>query len=326
MPKAIVVETPGGPEVMRWTDVPEPEPGPGEIRVRQHAVGVNFVDVYFRSGLYKAPRLPFVPGMEGAGVVEAVGAGVTEPRVGERVAYPFSLGAYSEWRTLPAAAVVPLPDDISFETAAGMMLKGLTAQYLLRQTLPLEAGDTVLFHAASGGVGHIACQWARHLGITLIGTAGGPEKCARARAAGAAHVIDYQSEDFVARVKALTNGAGVRAVFDGVGRDTFLRSLDCLRPFGMLVAYGQSSGAVPPLDILTLSAKGSLYLTRPTLGTYLADRGRFLRMAADLFEVVAMGEVTIEVRERYPLADAGRAHADLEGRKTSGASILIATA
>jgi NADPH2:quinone reductase len=326
MPKAIVIEQTGGPEVMRWTDVPVVEPGPGEIRIRQHAAGVNFIDIYHRNGLYKTSGLPFVPGMEGAGVIDAIGAGVTDRQVGQRVAYPSVMGAYSEVRTLPAPKTVVLPDAISFETAAGMMLKGLTAHYLLRQVVPLERGDTVLFHAASGGVGHIACQWARHLGIELIGTAGGPEKCARARAAGAAHVIDYQKEDFVARVKEITKGTGVKAVMDGVGRDTFMRSLDCLRPLGTMVSYGQSSGAVPPFDILNLSTKGSLYVTRPTLLTFLADHDRFTRMAADLFDVVGAGAVKIDVQRRYPMAEAARAHADLEGRKTSGSSVLITTA
>jgi NADPH:quinone reductase len=323
MPKAIVVERTGGPEVLQVREVPTPEPGPGEVRIRQHAVGVNFIDVYYRMGLYKAASLPFVPGVEGAGVIEAVGSGVSELRPGQRVAYPMVQGAYAEERVIPAAKVVTLPDEISFEDAAGILMKGMTAQYLLRQTLPLERGDTVLFHAAAGGVGSIACQWARHLGLTLIGTAGGPEKCARVREAGAAHVIDYRTEDFVARVKELTGGAGVKAVFDGVGRDTLMRSLDCLRPFGMLVSFGQSSGPVPPFDIVTLSAKGSLYLTRPTLATYAADRGRFTRMAAELFEVVKSGAVRPNVQQRYALAEVARAHADLEARRTTGASILI---
>jgi NADPH2:quinone reductase len=323
MPKAVVVERTGGPEVMQVRDVPTPEPGPGEVRIRQHAVGVNFIDVYYRMGLYKAASLPFVPGVEGAGVIEAVGSGVTELRPGQRVAYPMVQGAYAEERVIPAAKVVALPDEISFEDAAGVLMKGMTAQYLLRQTLPLERGDTVLFHAAAGGVGSIACQWARHLGLTLIGTAGGPEKCARVREAGAAHAIDYRTEDFVARVKELTGGAGVKAVFDGVGRDTLMRSLDCLRPFGMLVSFGQSSGPVPPFDIVTLSVKGSLYLTRPTLATYAADRARFTRMAGELFDVVKSGAVKPAVQQRYPLAEVARAHADLEARRTTGASILI---
>jgi len=322
MSKTIVVEKVGGPEVMQLVDRAVGEPGPGEIRLRQGAVGLNFADVYFRTGLYKAAP-PFTPGMEAAGVVEAVGPGVTELRLGQRVAYAWAMGAYAQARLIAADKVVPVPDGITDEQAAAMMLKGLTAQYLLRQTLPLAAGDTVLFHAAAGGVGHIVCQWARHLGITVIGTAGGAEKCARVRAAGAAHVIDYKSEDFVSRVKELTGGRGVKAVFDSVGKDTFMRSLDCLRPFGMMVAFGQSSGAVPPFDVLTLSAKGSLYLTRPTLGTHVADRERYRAMAAELFAVVGSGAVKVEIGQRYPLADAGRAHDELEARRTTGASILI---
>jgi NADPH2:quinone reductase len=323
MSKSILVERTGGPEAMRLDDVPLSEPGAGEVRVRQRAIGLNFVDVYQRSGLYKVAQLPFTPGMEGAGVVEAVGPGVTDFHAGQRVAYPWALGAYAEARILPAAKLVALPDAISEESAAGMMLKGLTAQYLLRQTAPLARGDTVLFHAVAGGVGHIACQWARHLGIEVIGTAGGPQKCAQARAAGVTHVIDYRSEDFVARVKELTKNAGVKAVFDSVGNDTFLRSLDCLRPFGMLVSFGQSSGPVPPFDILALGAKGSLFLTRPMLATYLADRARYLGMARELFEVVGSGAVKIDVGQRYPLAEAARAHADMEARRTTGSSILI---
>ena len=322
MANTIVVESPGGPEAMKLVDRPVGEPGPGELRLRQSAAGLNFADVYFRMGLYKAP-LPFTPGMEGAGVIEAVGAGVTDLRVGQRVAYPWALGGYTQVRLLAADKVVALPDAISDEQAAAMMLKGLTAQYLLRQTLPLSAGDTILFHAAAGGVGHIVCQWARHLGISVIGTAGGPEKCARVREAGATHAIDYKTEDFVARTRELTGGKGVKAVFDSVGKDTFLRSLDCLRPFGMLVAFGQSSGAVPPFDVLALSTKGSLYLTRPSLATYVADRERWRAMAAELFAVVASGAVKIDIGQRYPLAEAGRAHQELEARRTSGASILI---
>jgi len=322
MSKTIVVETPGGPESMLLVDRSVGEPGPGEIRVRQTAIGLNFADVYFRSGLYKAAP-PFTPGMEAAGVIEAVGPGVTDLRPGQRVAYPWAIGAYAQARLIAAEKVVPVPDAISDEQAAAIMLKGLTAQYLLRQTLPLAAGDTILFHAAAGGVGHLVCQWARHLGVQVIGTAGGPEKCARVREAGAAQVIDYKAEDFVARVKELTGGRGVKAVFDSVGKDTFMRSLDCLRPFGMLVAFGQSSGAVPPFDVLTLSAKGSLYLTRPSLATYVADGARYRTMAADLFSVVASGAVKIHIGQRYPLAEAGRAHQDLEARRTAGASILI---
>ena len=322
MSKTIVVETPGGPEAMKLVDRPVGEPGPGEVRLRQSAAGLNFADVYFRTGLYKAP-LPFTPGMEGAGVVEAVGPGVTDLRPGQRVAYPWGLGAYAQVRLIAADKVVALPDAISDEQAAAMMLKGLTAQYLLRQTLPLSSGDTILFHAAAGGVGHIVCQWARHLGIEVIGTAGGPEKCALVRAAGATHAIDYRSEDFVARTRELTGGKDVKAVFDSVGKDTFMRSLDCLRPFGMLVAFGQSSGAVAPFDVLALSTKGSLYLTRPSLATYVAERDRWRAMAAELFAVVASGAVKIDIGQRYPLAEAGRAHQELEARRTTGASVLL---
>jgi NADPH:quinone reductase len=323
MSKAIVMERPGGPEVLKLVEREVPGPGPGEIRIRQRAVGVNFVDVYHRSGLYKVPSLPFTPGVEGAGVVDAVAPDVTDIQPGDRVAYAMEPGGYADVRLLRAARAVKLPDAIADDEAAAVMLKGLTVQYLLRQTLPLERGDRVLFHAAAGGVGIIACAWARHLGIELIATAGGPEKCARALAAGAAHAIDYRAEDFVARVLALTGGTGVRAVFDGVGKDTFTRSLDCLAPFGMLVSFGQSSGAVPPFDPILLSTKGSLYLTRPTLATYTADRRRLLAMAEDLFAVVAAGVVKGDVRQRHPLADAARAHADLEARLTTGSTVLL---
>lgn len=297
-------------------------PGPDEIRIRQTAVGVNFIDVYHRSGFYKVPGLPFTPGMEGAGIVEQVGAGVTDVGVGDRVGYVGVLGGYAETRLLAAARAIPLPDDVSAEQAAATLLKGLTAQLLLRQTLALERGDQVLFHAAAGGVGLIACAWARHLGIEVIATAGGPGKCAAALAAGAAHAIDYRREDFVARVKELTHGKGVKAVYDGVGADTFTRSLDCLRPFGMMVIFGQASGPVPPVDVTVLS-KGSLYLTRPSIMTYLADRARTLGMARELFGLLAARVIVPDVRQRYPLADAARAHVDLESRRTTGASLLI---
>src|SRR3569623_330120 len=322
MSKTIVVETPGGPEAMKVVERTVGEPGPWESRMWQSAAGVNFADVYFRTGLYKAPP-PFTPGMEGAGVIEAVRTGVTDLRVGQRVAYPWSIGAYAEVLLSGADKGGALPDAFGDEQAAAMMLKGLTAQYLLRQTLPLAAGDTILFHAAAGGVGHLVCQWARHLGIQVIGTAGGPEKCALVRAAGAAHAIDYKSEDFVARTSDLTSGKGVEAVYDSVGKDTFMRSLDCLRPFGMLVALGQSSGAVAPFDVLALSTKGSLYLTRPSLATYVAERDRWRAMAAELFAVVASGAVKIDIGQRYPLAEAGRAHQELEARRTTGASVLL---
>jgi NADPH:quinone reductase len=321
--QAIVVAAPGGPEVLTPAEVEVAAPGPGEIRVVQKAIGVNYIDVYHRSGQYKVPRLPFIPGMEGVGIIDAVGLGVTDLRPGDRVGYASNLGAYAQVRLLPATAALPVPEGVSDEQAASIMLKGLTAQYLLRQTVPLEPGDQILFHAAAGGVGLVACAWARHLGLRLIATAGGPEKCARALSAGAAHAIDYRAQDFVARVKELTDGAGVRAVFDGVGADTFLRSLDCLKPFGMMVAFGQASGPVPPLDIQVLSAKGSLYLTRPTIMTYAANRPRYLAMARELFDMVARGVVKPEVQRRYPLGSAADAHRDLQGRVTSGASILV---
>jgi len=323
MSKALIVPRAGGPEVMQLVDVFVGDPGPGEVRLRHHAIGVNFIDVYYRQGLYKPAGYPFTPGMEGAGVVDAVGDDVTEFEVGQRVAYPMTIGAYSTLRLIAASKLVALPDEVSFDDAAAVMLKGLTAQYLLRQTLSLTEGDTILFHAASGGVGHLACQWARHLGLKVIATAGGAEKCARALAAGATSVIDYRTEDFVARVKELTGGAGVKAVFDSVGKDTFARSLDCLRPFGMLVSFGQSSGAIPPFDVLTLSTKGSLYLTRPTLATYIADRYRLKAMARELFEVMGSGAVRADVHQRFPLAEGARAHAALEGRGTSGSTVLI---
>jgi NADPH2:quinone reductase len=323
MSKALIVPRTGGPEVLQLVDIFVGDPGPGEVRLRHHAIGVNFIDVYYRQGLYKPAGYPFTPGMEGAGVIDAVGPDVTEFEVGQRVAYPMTIGAYSTVRLIPAAKLVALPDEVSFDDAAAVMLKGLTAQYLLRQTLSLTEGDTILFHAASGGVGHLACQWARHLGLKVIATAGGAEKGARALAAGATHVIDYKTEDFVARVKELTGGVGVKAVFDSVGKDTFARSLDCLRPFGMLVSFGQSSGTIPPFDVLTLSTKGSLYLTRPTLATYIADRYRLKAMARELFEVMGSGAVKADVHQRFPLAEGARAHAALEGRGTSGATVLI---
>lgn len=321
--QAIVVAAPGGPEVLTLAEVEVGPPGPGEIRVIQKAIGVNYIDVYHRSGQYKVPRLPFTPGMEGVGIVDAVGLGVTDLRPGDRVGYAANLGAYARVRLLPATAALPVPEGVSDEEAAAIMMKGLTAQYLLRQTVPLERGDQILFHAAAGGVGLVACAWARHLGLNLIATAGGPEKCARALAAGAAHAIDYRAQDFVVRVKELTDGQGVRAVFDGVGADTFMRSLDCVKPFGMMVAFGQASGPVPPIDIQVLSAKGSLYLTRPTIMTYAANRPRYLAMARELFDLVARGVLKADVQRRYLLGSAADAHRDLQSRATTGASILL---
>ena len=304
--------------------MPARDPGPGEVRVRHHAIGVNFIDTYFRTGLYKAP-LPLVPGSEGAGVIDAVGPGVTGFSVGDRVAYAANgPGSYAEQRTIEAAQIVKLPEAISFETGAAMMLKGLTVQYLLLRTSPqggLHAGDTIVWHAAAGGVGLIAVQWAKALGFRVIGTAGGPEKCELARRHGADEMIDYHREDVVARVRALTGGKGVKIVFDSVGKGTFDRSLDCLAPFGLLAAFGNASGAIPPFDLLTLSRKGSLYVTRPTLGTHTKEH--LAEMARDLFAVVESGKVKIDVQQRYPLGEAARAHAELEGRKTTGASVLI---
>jgi NADPH2:quinone reductase len=326
MPLAIQIHAFGGPENMQLAEVAVGDPGPGEIRIRHHASGLNYIDVYQRSGLYPN-ALPLTLGMEGAGVVEAVGTGVTHLAVGDRAAYASNPpGSYSEARVMPAKNVVRLPDAIDFETAAGMMLKGLTAQYLLKKTRPvegLEAGDHVLFHAAAGGVGLIACQWARELGLQLIGTAGSAAKCALALEHGAAHAIDYSREDFVARVKDITGGKGVKVVYDSVGKDTFERSLDCLRPFGLMASFGNASGPVPPFAPGALGPKGSLYLTRQTLFTHIATREATQAMADDLFEVVGSGAVKIRIDQRYPLAEAAQAHRDLEARKTTGSTVLV---
>ncbi len=323
MSKAFRIHQPGGPEAMIWEDVTVPAPGTGEALIHHTAVGVNFIDVYFRTGLYPATP-PFGIGMEGAGIVEALGDGVTDLKVGQRVAYAGGPpGSYSEKRVIPADRLVPIPDGISDAQAAAMMLKGMTAQYLLRQTCKVEKGDTILIHAAAGGVGLIACQWAKHLGATVIGTVGSPEKAAIAKAHGCDHAILYKTEDFVAKVKELTGGKGVRVVYDSVGQTTFMGSLDCLQPLGMMVSFGQSSGKVPPLDIGLLSAKGSLFLTRPTLFTYVAKRNALLATAGELFDVVKRGIVTIEIGKTYPLSDAAQAHRDLESRETTGASILL---
>ncbi len=325
MSKAIIIEQTGGPEQMKLTDVPVGEPGPGEIRIRHHAVGLNFIDVYQRSGVYALP-LPLQLGMEAAGVVEAVGAGVTHLKPGDRAAYASQPpGAYCELRVMPAKCVCKLPDDISFETGAAMMLKGLTAQYLLRKTLPvqgLQAGDFVLFHAAAGGVGLIACQWAKALGYQLIGTAGSDEKCALAAAHGAAHVINYAKEDFAARVKEITGGKGVKVVYDSVGKDTWDKSLDCLAPFGLMASFGNASGVVPPFAPGILGPKGSLYVTRQTLFTHISTRESTQAMADELFAVVQSGAVKIKIDQRYKLEDVQQAHRDLEARKTTGSTIL----
>ena len=324
--RAIEIEDFGEPEVLQLVELPVGEPGPGEIRIRHHACGLNFIDVYHRTGLYPN-ALPLTLGIEGAGIVEAVGVGVTHLQVGDRAAYASQPpGAYSEARVMPAKCVVRLPDAIAFDTAAAMMLKGLTAQYLLKKTLPqggLHPGDFVLFHAAAGGVGLIACEWARALGLQLIGTAGSDAKCQLAREHGAAHAINYAKEDFVARVKEITGGKGVKVVYDSIGKDTFERSLDCLRPFGLMASFGAASGPVPPFAISMLGPKGSLYVTRQTIFTHIATRESTQAMADELFEVVQSGAVKIRIDQRYPLADAARAHRDLEARKTTGSSVLI---
>lgn len=323
---AIRIDQPGGPEAMRLVEVPIGEPGPGEVRIRHHACGLNFIDVYHRMGLYPLP-LPAGLGTEAAGVIEAVGEGVTHLRVGDRVAYASTPpGSYCVSRVMLAKCVVRLPEAIDFETGAAMMLKGLTAQYLLKKTLPqggLQPGDFVLFHAAAGGVGLIACQWARALGLQLIGTAGSDEKCALALQHGATHAINYRREEFVARVKEITGGRGVKVVYDSVGLDTFEKSLDVLQPFGLLANFGNASGKAPPVDLGVLAAKGSLYVTRPTLFTHIATREATQAMADDLFAIVASGAVRIPVERRYPLADVAQAHRDLEARLTTGCSVLL---
>jgi NADPH2:quinone reductase len=323
MTKAIKLFKTGGPEVMEYVDVEVGQPGPGEAQVRHVACGLNFLDVYFRTGLYPQ-SLPSGLGQEGAGVVEAVGEGVSHVKPGDRVAYAGGPnGAYADLRNMPAAKLVKLPDGISFDTAAAMMLQGLTVQYLLRRTFPLRGGETILFHAAAGGVGLIACQWAKALGVTMIGTVGSDEKAKLARAHGCAHVINYNKENFVERVKEITGGKGVPVVYDSIGKDTFTGSLDCLSPMGMMVSFGNASGAVPPFTLGELQSRGSLFITRPTLVTYTAKREDLDAMAADLFAVVGSGKVKIEINQRYALKDVGQAHRDLESRKTTGSSILI---
>ncbi len=326
MTRAVQIDQPGGPEQMRIVQVPVGEPGPGEVRIRHHAIGLNFIDVYQRSGLYPLP-MPLRLGMEGAGVIEAVGEGVSHLRVGDRAAYASQPpGSYCDARVMPAMNVCRLPDAISFEEGAAMMLKGLTAQYLLKHCKPVEGlqpGDFVLFHAAAGGVGLIACQWARALGLQLIGTAGSDEKCELARANGAAHVINYRTEDFAARVKAITGGKGVKVVYDSVGKDTWDGSLDCLAPFGLMVTFGNASGPVSPFAPAVLAAKGSIYVTRQTLFSHITSRERTQAMADDLFAVVASGQVKIHVAQRYPLEQVQAAHRSLEARQTIGSTVLI---
>ena len=321
--KAIRIAETGGPEVMKLVDVEVGPPGPGQVRVRQTAIGLNYIDTYHRSGLYPL-QFPSGLGLEAAGVVEEVGEGVTSLKPGDRIAYGTGpIGAYADIRNLPANRLVRLPAAISDETAAGMMLKGMTARYLLRATYVVKPGDTILLHAAAGGVGLIMSQWAKALGATVIGTVGSDAKAAIARAHGCDHVINYSTEDTVKRVRELTGGKGVPVVYDGVGRDTLMISLDCLSPRGLLVSFGNASGAVPPLDLLLLSAKGSLYVTRPTLNTYTASDADLQQTAQDLVDVVASGKVKIPVNQRHALADVVQAHRDLESRRTTGTTVLL---
>ncbi|HMB11159.1 quinone oxidoreductase [Saliniramus sp.] len=319
---AIRIYENGGPEVMRYEDVAIGDPGPGEIRVKHTAIGVNYIDTYFRSGLYPAPSIPFTPGNEGAGVVTAVGEGVTRFKEGDRVAYAATLGSYAEERLLEADKVVATPDGVDDETAAAMMLKGMTAQYLLRRTYRVKKGDTILFHAAAGGVGLIACQWARHLGATVIGTVGSREKGELAMQNGCDHVIYYRDEDFAKRVDEITKGERCHVVYDGVGKATFPASLDCLRPFGMFASFGNASGAIEAFNLGLLAQKGSLYATRPTLFTHIAKRADLEEVAGELFDVVASGAVKIPVHHRAKLADAVDVHKALEGRETTGATVM----
>ncbi|MEP6982312.1 MAG: quinone oxidoreductase [Sphingomicrobium sp.] len=321
MPYAIRVHETGGPEVLKWEEVTVGDPGPGQVRLRQEAAGINFIDVYHRTGFYPQP-LPFIPGVEGAGVVEAVGPDVTAVKVGDRVAYAGPIGGYAEARLIDADRLVKLPDAIPSEQAAAAMLQGMTAHMLLRRVYPVKAGDTILIHAAAGGVGLIACQWAKALGATVIGTVGNDEKAALARAHGCDHLIVYTREDFVAEVERITGGKKLPVVYDSVGKDTFLKSLDCLAPRGLMVSFGNASGPPDPIAPGVLQQKGSLFLTRPTLFNYIASRLELEQAASELFGVVASGEVKVEVKQRFALKDAAEAHRALEGRKTSGSTVL----
>jgi NADPH2:quinone reductase len=321
--KAIKMMQVGGPEVLQWVDIEVAAPGPDEVRVVHEAIGLNFIDVYFRKGVYPQP-LPGWLGMEAAGVIESVGSNVKHVKAGDRVAYAGKpAGAYSQVRVMPAEILVKLPDAISFEMGAAMMLQGLTVNYLLTDSYKVQAGDTVLFHAAAGGVGLIAMQWLKLLGATVIGTVGSEEKAALAKSYGCDHTILYTKEDFVARTKELTNGKGVNVVYDSIGKDTFIQSLDCIKPRGMMVTYGNASGPVPPIDVGILGVKGSLKLTRPTVMTYAHDRSLLEPMSADLFDKVIKGKIKIEINQRYQLQDAAQAHRDLEDRKTTGSTIFL---
>lgn len=324
MTHAILVEETGGPDVLRWRELPDPSPGPGEILVRHTAVGLNYLDTYFRSGLYKAPAgLPMVIGNEAAGVVEAVGEGVTVFAPGDRIAYGTAFGAYAERRVMPAASAVKIPDGVADETAAAMMLKGMTVRYLLNETYAVTPASTILFHAAAGGVGLIAGQWAKAIGATIIGTVSTDEKAELAQANGYTHVINYKSESFVDRVREITDGAGVDVVYDSVGRDTYPASLDCLRPLGLWAAFGQSSGPVQGFEMTILSQKGSLFATRPTLFTYIRTREQLEANAAHLFEMVGSGKITIPIGQTFALKHAADAHRALEGRETLGSTLLL---
>jgi NADPH2:quinone reductase len=324
MPHAIRVHAYGGPEVLKWEEVEVGEPGPGQAKVKQYAAGINYIDVYHRTGLYPQPSLPFTPGSEGAGQVIAVGEGVTDLAVGDRVAYAMAIGGYAEERLILASKLVKLPADISYEQAAAMMLQGMTVRYLLKQTYPVTKDTVLLWHAAAGGVGLIACQWASYLGATVIGTAGSDEKAALAKDNGATHVINYRTEDFAARVKEITNGRGVDVVYDSVGKDTFPKSLDCLKPLGLWVSFGNASGPVPPFEMGILSQKGSLFATRPTLATYVASPEALRENANDLFDMVQLSRIKIQVSKTYGMADAVEAHRDLESRATTGSIVLLA--
>lgn len=324
MIKAVRIYETGGPDVLRWEPFDPGSPGTGEVRVRHEAVGLNFIDIYHRIGLYPLPGLPAVLGMEGAGIVEAVGPEVTEVQVGDRVAYAgVPPGAYAQQRLIPAHRLVKLPDEVGTEQAAAVMLKGMTARYLLYGCYRVKPGDTILVHAAAGGVGTLLCQWAHHLGATVIGTVGSKEKAAYVAELGCDFPVLYQEEDFVERVRTITFGVGVNAVYDSVGQATFMRSLDCLRPMGTIALFGQSSGPVASFDPSILAAKGSLFLTRPSLMAYTAQRQDLLAHAADLFDVIKKGVVRVEINQRYPLAEVARAHQDMESRRTTGASLLL---
>ena len=323
MVHAIRIHEHGGPDKLKWEAVEVPAPSDGEIHVKHHAVGLNYIDTYQRSGLYPLPHLPAVMGMEGAGEVIAVGPGVSDIAAGDRVAYASPMGSYCEERVMPAERAVKLPDNIEYQTAAAMMLQGMTVRYLLRQTYKVGPETTMLLHAAAGGVGLIACQWAKHLGATIIGTAGSPEKCELAKAHGATHCINYNTENFVDRVKELTDGKGVDVVYDSIGQATYPASLDCLRPLGLFVTFGNASGPITNFDVGALGPKGSLYVTRPTLFTYVSSRADLLANANELFEVVGSGAVKITVNQTYPLAEAAQAHIDLEARKTTGSTVLL---